>query len=236
MLKKNTLLFAFSSLAFFGASLLAADIAKADITLNCPRDIRILAIDGKNAKVRKSTRLPNGTHQLAIRLVKDIGKTFDADMQYSDVMVLKFRAEDTTLNFILPRIKDIYDIKRFNKNLSVKLTDESGREIALAKDRLLFEGFQLMRNYPQELAQYNATDAPAAVPALAGGGFTRYAESRKSAAAPAGTLNNSDNSTAGYQGGAAAKNKEKMAEEMLNYWYQQADEKTRAEFLKKLGQ
>ncbi len=220
-----------------------ANLVFAQTTLFFPKTIQILAVNGKEiSKPRKSIQLPDGKTQLLVRMVVDLGKRFDTDMEYSKTIIITFHAENKMLTLVAPEIKSAYAMKSFNKEMDLTLLDAENNRVALSKDQLVKSGFQFGRDYEQELARYNQTDAPAAIHSFAmPAQQTQPAANAATAVSATGnkpqtpqqtgvekkTLKKypSDDNSPQLQGDRA------MAKKMLHYWYTKADEKTRQEFL-----
>lgn len=188
-----------------------APSAWADVTLRLPDSLKVVAANGENTDLSGHIPLPDGLNQLAVRLETEFGRTPDEmELAYSDVFVMTFTAADTRLSLQLPKVRDAAQLKRFNRDPDLRLTDQDGQPLKIQIARLEKEGFQLMRDYGAELSAFNQSDSPAAV------GSLDTSQSVQGPAAPSlvkpGT------------------NQAAMAEAMLKYWYQQADAATRARF------
>lgn len=78
-----------------------------------------------------------------------------------------------------------------------------------------------MRDFDKELVDYNQTDAPAAV---------RFGEVSASPAVAQGSANTTLQSAGNAPPAGTPTGDQAMAEKMLKYWYQQADDETRQRF------
>jgi uncharacterized protein YccT (UPF0319 family) len=195
--------------------LIQTPAALADVILNIPDDLRVVAINGENSDVTMSTTLANGLNQVVVYFEDEIGRPFDEpELERSDAFVILFRAENSKLTLQKGEIKSISQLEEFNKKPSFTLINQNGKSVTFDIDKLEKEGFQLGRNYQQELMVFNASESPAALmnPTLI---------SRKQNHLPA--------AKSGIQQPAASNNSN-MAEVMLKYWYQQADDTTRSNF------
>ena len=81
----------------------------------------------------------------------------------SDVFVVTFNTGNTRLNMQPWNIKKTTQLEDFNQHPKIVLTDSRGKTITHQIDKLEKEGFQLMRDYAQELAAFNQSDSPAAL-------------------------------------------------------------------------
>jgi uncharacterized protein YccT (UPF0319 family) len=207
-MKHVFLLTAFTMIFFLQAS-----FAKANIIFNIPDDIRIVAVNGENANITESTILPNGLNQIALYFEGEIGRY--SEVERSDVFVILFRAADTTLILQKEKIKNKFQFEEFNRQPTFLLADEKNRTVSFDIDKLVKEGFQLGRNYQQELIVFNGSESPAALsrpPLPSVFKNNVQAAPKKSIQQP--TVSSGAN----------------PAEQMLKYWYQQADETTRNRF------
>ena len=96
----------------------------------------------------------------------------------------------------------------------------TGTEISTKQEYLKQEGFLPGANLAENLSNYNASGAKAAVPAFA------------SASLPATMPNATIAASGKVQKGKVTVQGENAAEQMLQYWFQQADKETRQRFLK----
>ena len=112
-------------------------------------------------------------------------------------------------------MKSIRDVEKFEKRLNWRLIDSNGKAIPFKANLLVKGGFQLSRDYEDELEEFNMSSADAALPK------TKIISPviKKSAV----------RNTQKPQQHQVNVNKN-MAMEMLIYWYNQADEKTRRSF------
>jgi hypothetical protein len=209
-------------IGFLSAALLCVGSpAWASVSMELPRTMTVLAVNGKATNFTNKVSLQNGMNQLAVRVIKDVGKHMDADMEYSDVFVVKFSAADQALKMTIPRIRSGQSIRQFNQEPNIALTSLSGKKIEIAVDKLEKEGFQLLRDYETELAAFNRTNSPAAMPVYTSRGFSQGASSSMSRHTMP-QVHDNDMAPQGAQ--------PNMADDMLKYWYMQADDATRDKF------
>lgn len=196
--------------------------ALATVSLSVPKTVKILAVNGEEVKDKSTVVMPDGVNQVAFRIDTELaGKSLlDGKRVVSDVLIAKFSASNQGLTMQLPEVKKQYHLDKFNRDPEVKLLNAQGESIPLVLDKLIKEGFQVLRDYDDELADYNQTDAPAAVRF----GETAATALRQNAAVPIPQAPVSAEMT-GVPGGDQA-----TAETMLKYWYQQADDETRQRF------
>ncbi|NWH06205.1 YccT family protein [Desulfobacter latus] len=199
--------------------------AWADVTMNLPEKIAIVAENGKNTKINKKIALPDGDNQIVIQFQGELSRKHadeDADFENSDAFVIRFNASNQALRMVIPRIKRLLELEKWNKKPDIRILDSAGRELDIQIARLKIDGFQIFRNYETELEAFNKTDSPAALNTLStvSGDYVPNtvpvpAVSPKHRSQPQG--------------------KTDMAEDMLEYWYQQADEETKARFKQRIN-
>ena len=191
--------------------------ALADVTLTLDSCLQAHALNGQEKELAagESLTLANGTHQLVVDCTANLGRSEDDTFpETSDAFVLLFEARDAELTLSAPVINTETQMERFNRQGNFRLVSSDGAAVSYQTDVLKKEGFQVFRDYPEELEAFNRTDSPAArrphVPGM-------------QAAVSNGTEPASPN------GGAGAPDQETVRQ-MLNYWYLQADKETRNEW------
>lgn len=196
-------------------TLLTAVQANAELLLKGDRGITLLAVNGKTDThdaeqfVLNGISLPDGTNQILVSYTAEI-KTSDDDyeLEQSHTHVLLFSANDDTLSLSAPVIEKQSDFDQFNQHGNWTLRNKMQKNISFSHATLLKEGFQLSRDYETELREFNRSGHNAALP---------YAPP-----------------TDGYQTSSNIRTvspaQPDTAESMLHYWYNQADEMTRARF------
>jgi uncharacterized protein YccT (UPF0319 family) len=220
-------------LSFLGES------TRAGVTLELAEDVTALVVNGKKARVEGDLSLPDGVNQIVVRYQGVLGR--GGDMAYSDVFVVRFEAEHQTLKMVIPRITRESALDRFNREADIKIVDASGNRLVVKTAKLKKDGFQLSRDYEAEVALFNQTDSPAAVstaPRSTSQVNKKVPVSRKGAeeqqSAPqifAGAqVSEKDPAPSGAKAASEPSVNSDTAEEMLKYWYQQADQETRERF------
>lgn len=197
------------------AALLAGSASFAG-TISGSSNVEFLAFDGQ--KVKKSTALQaneNQTHQVVVE-VSTIYRAGNDDVFFeSDPIVLSFKGSQENLTISAPKLASESDVSKFKKSPQFTLKTASGNTIEYKQDYLKGSGgFLPNANVVENLANYNAGDNVAAVKSLA------------SVSMPA-VIATSDKAAKGkvvVQG-------ENVAEQQLQYWFQQADKETQKRFL-----
>lgn len=197
------------------AALLAGSASFAG-TISGSSNVEFLAFDGQ--KVKKSTVLQaneNQTHQVVVE-VSTIYRASNDDVFFeSDPIVLSFKGSQENLTISAPKLANESDVSKFKKSPQFTLKTASGNTIEYKQDYLKGSGgFLPNANVVENLANYNVGDNVAAVKSLA------------SVSMPA-VIATSDKAAKGkvvVQG-------ENVAEQQLQYWFQQADKETQKRFL-----
>lgn len=197
--------------------------AFADVSLDLPYQAELILINGVKKDVKSPLTLPNGENQIAFRYEDSVRENGDDNFFSSDIVIVKFNATDEKLTLSLPKLRTSSDARKFNQSPELTLTNEAGKVIDTQKDKLMKSGLQFGRNYESEMAAYNAAGKIASVSTLAAS-TTAPVTATMATTAPASSTVSSN------QQGAS------VAENMLNYWYEQADAETRARFKARINQ
>ncbi len=186
-------------------------------------NIDFLAIDGQKAakSLLKETRSFNisdtKTHQVVVRVSEIVRAGSDRTLFESDPIVVTFQGANEDIIISAPRLEDERDVAGFKNNPVISVKTRSGTAVQTKQEYLKQEGFLPNVNLVENLSDYNASGSVASVSA--------FATATLPAAVPTATA-----------GGKVQKNKitvqgENAAEQMLQYWFQQADKETRQRFL-----
>ncbi|AAK02479.1 curli polymerization inhibitor CsgI-related protein [Pasteurella multocida] len=209
--------FRFAALA--SVALLTSTVSVAGVVTSSS-NIDFLAIDGQKPsksllKEKRSFNVSDTLpHQVVVRVAEIIRTGSDRSLYESDPIVVTFQGTTDDIIISAPRLETERDANAFKKSPKITVKTVSGVEIATKQEYLKQEGFLPGINLIENLSEYNASGAPAAV--------ARLASTTMPAAIP------------GF--GKAQKGKitvqgENVAEQMLQYWYQQADKETQQRFL-----
>lgn len=191
-------------------------------TLKLAPEIKILVVDGKKVsnnllKGSNGLELAGSEHQILLRVEKVIKSgSRDEELYTSPPLVLTFNAPHTkTVSFNIPKLSTEQESLRFNREPIVNLFDEHGNPISSTIDILKIEGLIVLADLEKEMARYNRENNVASLPTLA-----------LQNELPTLSQNNSIEQTTVVVKG------ENVAEQMLQYWYQQADKQTKQRFMK----
>jgi len=202
---------------FFFTPALAAPV------LQLPEQIKVILINGTKPLNPQNIELNKGRNQLVFRFEGELGQPFnDNERVYSDVFVVLFSAEGKTLELNIPNIRNEIQLKKFNQRPDIKIVSQTNNDIPYAIDKLEKDGFQVMRDYQQELKDFNESSSSAAV----------HLGTKKGPADHQGRNKEIENSKEQRQSTSynETETAPALAEEMLKYWYQQADKKTKERF------
>ena len=150
-----------------------------------------------------------------VRLGEIVGTGSSQGLFESNPIIVTFKGTADDVVVSAEKIRSQEDGEKFNAQPQITVKTKSGNVIDAKVDTLKQEGLFPSANIVNDLAEYNASNAPAAVSTLA---------------APAVGMMPAASS------GKAAKGKvvvqgENVAEQQLQYWFQQADKETQTRFL-----
>ncbi|QEH09333.1 DUF2057 domain-containing protein [Histophilus somni] len=208
----------FSFAALASAMLLTSTAAFAGIVTSSS-NIDFLAIDGQKANkdLLKSTKSFNinesQTHQVVVRVSEIVRHGSDRSLYESDPIVVTFQGTNEDVVISAPKLENERDIKNFKDSPSVIVKTNSGKIIATKQEILKQEGFLPGANLIDTLSEYNASGSVASV-------------SNFATAMPAVALG-----FAKAQKGKVVVQGENIAEQQLQFWFQQADKETQVRFL-----
>lgn len=185
-------------------------------TITGSSNINFLAFDGQ--KVKQNTVLQvNDTnqHQVVVEVSSIYQSGSDNNFYESAPLVLTFIGSQEDIQISAPALRNNTDVEKFKKSPSFKVQTASGKTLEHKQDELKGEGFMPNANIVDNLANYNAGNGVAAVKSFA------------VSAMPMAIAGGSNKVTKGkvmVQG-------ENIAEQQLQYWFQQADKETQKRFL-----
>ncbi|MCL1049167.1 DUF2057 domain-containing protein [Shewanella abyssi] len=205
------------------ALLCVHSIAIANVELTLPSNSELVLINGKEADGNKELSLNNGENQIALRYIGRYQQQGSQTQFSSDVIIVTFTAKDKQLTISFPRIRSNRDADAFNSNPQITVKDSSGTSIDFKQGLLIKEGLQLGRDYEEEISIYNSSNQVAAIAALAAPVILASPpiNAQVVAALPAQ--------------GSNAKSDQINVGQMLDFWYEQADEETKKAFKLKIN-
>ncbi|MEZ8236121.1 DUF2057 family protein [Vibrio splendidus] len=209
------------SIALLSTIIVAPNVL-ADVTIEVPSSadalVEVLAVneakpdlDGGFFSSSKTITVPDGVNQIVFKYQLAFSQGNDREFVDSDTIIATFDAADTALTFDMPKFRNTNEAKKGLQNLDWKLVDENQNAISVKQDKLIKDGMQIGRKYPQEAREYNQKGGIAALTVGASAGAAAVAQP---VTLPAKIDGNAANT----------------AEEMLYFWYEKADAETKQKF------
>ncbi|AOF54201.1 hypothetical protein BKG91_11300 [Rodentibacter caecimuris] len=209
--------------AFSIATLLASTASFAGV-VSSSSNIDFLAIDGQKASkslLNKNNSFninDSNTHQVVVRVGEIVGSGSSQSLFESNPIIVTFQGSTEDIVISTPSIRTKAEAEKFNGAPVISVKTASGQNIPAKIDTLKQEGLFPSANIVSDLANYNASGAIAAVPALA------TASMQPMMGAMPATNDKATKGKVVVQG-------ENVAEQQLQYWFQQADKETQTRFL-----
>lgn len=204
-----------AQLALTVAALAVAGSAIAG-TVTGSSNVNFLAFDGHKLKKKSTIQInDNNPHQVVVEVSSIYQSGSDSNFFESSPIVITFNGSQEDIQVIAPNLRSSFDVEKFKENPTFTIKTASGKQLDYKKDYLKGEGFMPNANIEGNLATYNAGEGVAAVKS--------FAVMPMAAMMPVAA-------------GKAAKGKvmvqgENIAEQQLQYWFQQADKETQKRFL-----
>jgi uncharacterized protein YccT (UPF0319 family) len=200
------------------STIIVAPHVLADVEIQVPSSVDILAVneakpdlDGSLFSSYKTLTVPDGQNQIVFQYQLAFDKGNDREFVDSDAIIATFSATDAALTFDMPKYRNTAEAKKGLEKLDWKLVDENKNAISVKQDKLIKDGMQIGRKYPQEAKEYNQKGGIAALTVGASAGAAAVAQP---VTLPAKIDGNAANT----------------AEEMLYFWYEKADAETKQKF------
>ncbi|WP_114909197.1 curli polymerization inhibitor CsgI-related protein [Haemophilus haemolyticus] len=207
-----------------GLATLCASTATFAGMVSTSSNLELLAIDGQKASKSLAkdakTFAVNDTqnHQVVVRLSEIIGSGSSQTLFESNPVIVTFQGSTEDLVISAPVIRSRSESDKFNEMPSIIVKTKSGNTLSTKVDVLKQEGLFPSANVVNDLAEYNASGATASVAA-----FAATTAASPMVATPA--------SNAKANKGKVVVQGENVAEQQLQYWFQQADKETQTRFL-----
>ena len=207
-----------------GLATLCASTATFAGMVSTSSNLELLAIDGQKASKSLAkdakTFAVNDTqnHQVVVRLSEIIGSGSSQTLFESNPVIVTFQGSTEDLVISAPVIRSRSESDKFNEMPSIIVKTKSGNTLSAKVDVLKQEGLFPSANVVNDLAEYNASGATASVAA-----FAATTAASPMVATPA--------SNAKVNKGKVVVQGENVAEQQLQYWFQQADKETQTRFL-----
>ncbi|NYA26953.1 curli polymerization inhibitor CsgI-related protein [Haemophilus haemolyticus] len=207
-----------------GLATLCASTATFAGMVSTSSNLELLAIDGQKASkslakdAKTFTVNDTQSHQVVVRLSEIIGSGSNQTLFESNPVIVTFQGNAEDLVISAPVIRSRSESDKFNEMPSISVKTKSGNAISAKVDVLKQEGLFPSANVVNDLAEYNASGATASVSA-----FAATTAASPMVATPAGN--------AKANKGKVVVQGENVAEQQLQYWFQQADKETQTRFL-----
>ncbi|CWX30689.1 TPA: DUF2057 domain-containing protein [Haemophilus influenzae] len=206
-----------------GLATLCASTATFAGMVSTSSNLEFLAIDGQKAskslgKAKTFTVDDTQNHQVVVRLNEIVGSGSNQSLFESNPVIVTFQGNAEDLVISAPAIRNLDSGDKFNQMPNITVKTKSGNAISAKVDVLKQEGLFPSGNVLNDLAEYNASGAAASVSK-----FTATTSANSMVAAPAGN--------AKANKGKVVVQGENVAEQQLQYWFQQADKETQTRFL-----
>ncbi|HHF3702399.1 TPA: DUF2057 domain-containing protein [Haemophilus influenzae] len=206
-----------------GLATLCASTATFAGMVSTSSNLEFLAIDGQKAskslgKAKTFTVDDTQSHQVVVRLNEIVGSGSNQSLFESNPVIVTFQGNAEDLVISAPAIRNLDSGDKFNQMPNITVKTKSGNAISAKVDVLKQEGLFPSGNVLNDLAEYNASGAAASVSK-----FTATTSANSMVAAPAGN--------AKVNKGKVVVQGENVAEQQLQYWFQQADKETQTRFL-----
>lgn len=214
-MKLAKIVFAMASIASFT---LAGNALAGTVTGSS--NIEFMAFDGQKVKKKDTISVNDGNpHQVVISVSSIYKSGSDNQFFESSPIVLTFNGTQEDIQILAPHLRTQYDIEGFKQNPTFTVKTASGKALSYQKDILKGEGFMPNSNIVSNLATYNSGNGVAAM--------KQFATTAMATPMVAGTAIQNAKASQGkvmVQG-------ENIAEQQLQYWFQQADKQTQQRFL-----
>ncbi|MEX4028759.1 Uncharacterized protein conserved in bacteria (DUF2057) [Haemophilus influenzae] len=206
-----------------GLATLCASTATFAGMVSTSSNLEFLAIDGQKAskslgKAKTFTVDDTQSHQVVVRLNEIVGSGSNQSLFESNPVIVTFQGNAEDLVISAPVIRNLDSGDKFNQMPNITVKTKSGNAISAKVDVLKQEGLFPSANVLNDLAEYNASGAAASISA-----FAATTSANSMVAVPAGN--------AKANKGKVVVQGENVAEQQLQYWFQQADKETQTRFL-----
>lgn len=231
--------------------------ATAEITLNLPKNAEVLTVNGRPTVKSDSLILADGINQIAFRYSVQYRQQAETVRYQSDVLIVRFDASTQILTLRLPAINSARDAKKFDESPKLALLNTQDEAVNFTSDILVKHGIQLGRDFEHEILQYNLSNQPASLNITMNGATTipnnaiavssttaisanqppvHQAPAVKSTSLIAIESTISTSNDQSSQTTSATTPSQAEISQMLDYWYKQANEDTKASFKAKINQ
>ncbi|QYJ92417.1 DUF2057 domain-containing protein [Shewanella spartinae] len=224
--------------------------AHAEVTITLPDSAEPLLLNGKDITSHQLIS-QNGPQQLVFNARASYREFGQQKRFVSETLIVTFSGENNHYRVSLPKISSPKSAEKFNNAPQISLTDTQGNNVTYKIDKLLKDGIQIGRDYSEEIKAYNMGQGVAAIAInqpiqMAPSTSNRASSSTSSseanpaaasttlAAQPVGQPTSQPSTQPVTQTGTPRRDQINVGQ-MLDFWYEQADEATREAFKKRIG-
>ena len=212
--------------------------AHAEVTITLPDSAEPLLLNGKDINSHRLIS-QNGPQQLVLA-ARATYREFGQQKRFtSETLIVTFLAENNHYRVNLPKINSPRSAEKFNDAPQVSITDTQGNKVAYKLDKLRKEGIQIGRDYSEEIKAYNASGGIAAIEVSQAIQMTQTISTNHatSPVAASASLSAAQEATTpqNAQQQASPRRDQINVGQMLDFWYEQADDATREAFKKRIG-
>ncbi|QYJ96282.1 DUF2057 domain-containing protein [Shewanella alkalitolerans] len=234
--------------------------AHAEVTITLPDSAEPLLLNGKDITSHQLIS-QNGPQQLVFNARASYREFGQQKRFVSETLIVTFSGDNNHYRVAIPKINSPKSAEKFNDAPQISLTDTQGKNVAYKMDKLLKDGIQIGRDYSEEIKAYNMGQGVAAIainqavqvaptstsnsasssassgaasPAAASTALAAQHTTAPQGAQPAGQATSQPSTQPVTQTGTPRRDQINVGQ-MLDFWYEQADEATREAFKKRIG-
>ena len=152
------------------STIIVAPYVLADVTIEVPSSVDILAVNEAKPNLNgglfsshKTLTVSDGQNQIVFQYQLAFDQGNDREFVDSDAIIVTFSAADAALTFDMPKYRNTTKAKQGFDKLDWKLVDENQNTIRVKQDKLVQNGMQIGRKFPQEAKEYNQKGGIAAL-------------------------------------------------------------------------
>ncbi|KMV31338.1 hypothetical protein AB733_07545 [Photobacterium swingsii] len=203
-----------------------ASSAFAEVTLQLPDNVRLLAVNEQDPSKNitdiffatdDKLTFNNGENQIVYQIDQYFYKGDKQSERFrSSPYILTFSAENSSLQLEIPNFRRVEQANEFNYSPTVNVQTTAGKNIPFKHDKLELKGLSISHDYHEYVKQYNKLGGPAA---LATATATATAVTHKVEPAPKQSKTN------------VSTQSEAPIKQQLQTLFNQADKETKKEFI-----
>lgn len=150
-----------------------AQTAFADVTLELPDNVRLLAVNEQDPSKNitdiffatdDKLTFKNGENQIVYQIDQYFYKGDKQSERFrSSPYILTFTASNTSLQLEVPNFRGVVQANEFNHSAKVNVQTTAGKNVAFKHDKLELKGLSISHDYHEYVKQYNRLGGPAAL-------------------------------------------------------------------------